>query len=192
MIKLIDIIKESQSSIISNLSKFPKDNILIKKIKKDNPRIRSPYIYLDKFVNRIAPVSPSYDFGGGIEDSLKGNDVVVVDWDDPSDYDEEDINPDKYIQADLNKPIKLPPRKGVFFCDSLLQITNKNVVYNSADQALVSGGIIGIKDFPSEIYDFISYFPSYKLLEILLDWESWIETYNDFENNGNIYAIFQK
>ena len=190
MIKLLDILKEAK--ILNN---YPlKNNYINKLISKDSPKL-----YIDKNIteytnnNQLKDISsPFYDFGGGAY-SLDSPNNTIIDYTgedneygaefDLSDYTdvENNISPlsgykfGGYIDADLRKYIKLPPKNAINITDALYNfIDNPLTIAKTINNALLPGGLLVVSDHLSVVSKLLEKLPSYKLLELnIRDWDEY-------------------
>jgi hypothetical protein len=190
MIKLTDLLNENKILIDYPL----KDNYINTLISKD-----SPELYIDKTSttytnnNQLKNInSPFYDFGGGAfsinspnntvvdysgEDNEYGAEFNITDYTDA----EDNINPvsghqfDNYIDADLRKYIKLPPKNAINITDALYNFNdNPSTIAKTIDDALLPGGLLVISDHLYVVSKLLKKLPSYKLLELnIRDWDEY-------------------
>jgi hypothetical protein len=190
MIKLLDILKENKI-----LNKYPLQNEYINLlINRDSPKI-----FIDKnnteYTNNNQlkdTSSPFYDFGGGAfaidspnntivdytgEDNEYGVEFDVSDYieakDKVSQYSGHKF--DKYIDTDLRKYVKLPPKNAINITDALYNfINNPSTIAKTINDALLPGGLLVISDHLSVVSDLLKKLPSYKLLELnIRDWDGY-------------------
>ena len=190
MIKLIDILNENKILIDYPL----KDNYINALIAKD-----SPELYIDKNSttytnnNQLKDInSPFYDFGGGAfsinspnntvidytgEDNIYGAEFDITDYTDVEDNTNliSGHQFDKYIDADLRKYIKLPPKNAINITDALYNfIDNPPVIAKTINDALLPGGLLVISDHLGVVSKLLKKLPSYKLLELnIRHWEAY-------------------
>lgn len=103
-----------------------------------------------------------YDFGGA--DGPVNNNATVVDIEDP-DFMDEDFK-GKWIVADLENFIKLPPKKVIHFGDSLNYFNGPGLV-KTVHNALLPGGYIfhyGYYDDVSYLFNELSKLGNYKAI----------------------------
>jgi len=141
-----------------------------------NKKEKADLKILDFFIKRDTPdwnddgatwwggTDDVYDFGGG--DGPISPEAVVVDiYLTPN----QKKNPSKFIEADLSKYIKLPPKKIINISSAVAQINSPNNLSKTIKHALKPGGILVIHDHIGAVQDLLKYLKDFKLLEIHYD-----------------------
>lgn len=148
-------------------------------IKRDNPELLDEYEAGDFIGGNV------YDFGGG-EGPIDDSQAVVVDLYLDS---KQKQNPAKFIEADLSKYIKLPPKDAINIFSAVAQINSPNNLSKTIKSALNPGGLLVIKDHIGAVQDLLKYLKDFKLLKI---------SYLDIEDPENItpsdqtYVVLKK
>ncbi len=82
-----------------------------------------------------------YDFGSGVDDlEYSDNTIMNIDIEPTS------SNAPNYIQADLSKPIKLPPKETIHTNQVAKYIKNLEQFANNIYNALLPGGVVNIME----------------------------------------------
>lgn len=104
----------------------------------------------DEIIKKLVHKSSDiYDFGGGEgggEGAIPGSTIVDI-----LSKEEGDNEEGEYIQHDLKKYIKLPPKKGIYLNASLYQIEPNSNLAKTINDALVSGGYVVVTDYKRDI-----------------------------------------
>jgi hypothetical protein len=148
-------------------------------IKRDNPELLDEYEAGDFIGGNV------YDFGGG-EGPIDDPQAVVVDLYLNS---KQKQNPTKFIEADLSKYVKLPPKDAINIFSSVAQINSPNNLSKTIKSALNPGGLLVIKDHIGAVQDLLKYLKDFKLLTIsYMD----AEDPKDITLSDQIYAVLKK
>jgi hypothetical protein len=175
----IELIYGGKKPKFKSKPKNPEENLKILDffIERDNPKqIEGDPIYGDV-----------YDFGGG-ENPIDEDDpqAVVVDLYLTSNQKE---NPSKFIEADLSKYIKLPPKNGINIFSAVAQINSPNNLAKTIKHALKPGGLLVIKDHIGAVQDLLKYLKDFKLLAFeYVD----VEDLDDITLSDQIFVTLKK
>lgn len=199
MIKLLNILLENTD--------YPlKDNYINLLIDRDLPKLyinqnTTEYTINDELKNTNYPF---YDFGGG-GFAIDSPNNTIVDYTnseygaefEPEDYinAKDNVNLysghkfDKFINADLNNYIKLPPKNAINIKDALYNfIKNPSTIAKTIDHALTPGGLLVIRDHVRIISKLLKKLPSYKLLELKID----TDIYDEYNTSNSIITVVLK
>lgn len=148
-------------------------------IKRDNPELLDEYEAGDFIGGNV------YDFGGG-EGPIDDSQAVVVDLYLDS---KQKQNPTKFIEADLSKYVKLPPKDAINIFSAVAQINSPNNLSKTIKSALNPGGLLVIKDHIGAVQDLLKYLKDFKLLTIsYID----VEDPEDITSSDQIYVVLKK
>jgi hypothetical protein len=146
-------------------------------IKRDNPK----QIEGDPIYGNV------YDFGGG-ENPIDEDDPqsIVVDlYLTPN----QKKNSSKFIEADLSKYVKLPPKDGINIFSAVAQINSPNNLAKTIKHALKPGGLLVIKDHVGAVQDLLKYLKDFKLLAFgYID----VEDLDDITSSDQIFVTLKK
>jgi hypothetical protein len=148
-------------------------------IKRDNPELLDEYEAGDFIGGNV------YDFGGG-EGPIDDSQAVVVDLYLDS---KQKQNPTKFIEADLSKYVKLPPKDVINIFSAVAQINSPNNLSKTIKSALNPGGLLVIKDHIGAVQDLLKYLKDFKLLTIsYMD----VEDPEDITPSDQTYVVLKK
>jgi len=141
-------------------------------IKRDKPKMLYDFFDNSQYIEK----GNIYDFGGaeGRDDEDEENTTVVVDiYLSPP----QKKNSSKFIEADLSKFVKLPPRDTITISSSVAQINSPNNLSKTINHSLNPGGLLILKDHIGAIQDLLKYLKNLTLLEL---------QYTDVEDENNL------